>query len=185
MKILIGVTGSVATIKLGELLSELRSRFANVELKIVVTERGNQFVTLSDLPESCYYRDEQEWTSWKQKGDSVLHIELRKWADLFVICPLSANTLAKMAVGMCDNLLTSIVRAWPPNKPLVVCPAMNTCMWENPLTAQQIKTVQTVYRNCSVVMPKEMHILACGDVGPGALASITDIVDCIQVNIHV
>ncbi len=57
-------------------------------------------------------QDESDWRDWQKVGDPVLHIELRRWADIFVIAPLSANTLAKMANGMCDNLLTCIVRAW-------------------------------------------------------------------------
>ena len=64
--------------------------------------------------------DEEEWHAWQQKGDPVLHIELRKWADVLIIAPLSANTLAKMAQGLCDNCLTSVVRAWDFHKPLLV-----------------------------------------------------------------
>lgn len=64
--------------------------------------------------------DEDEWHVWQNKGDPVLHIDLRKWADLLVIAPLSANSLAKMAQGLCDNCLTSVVRAWDFTKPLLV-----------------------------------------------------------------
>ena len=64
--------------------------------------------------------DEAEWRGWQKVGDPVLHIELRRWADVFVVAPLSANTLAKMANGMCDNLLTCVVRAWDFSKPLLV-----------------------------------------------------------------
>jgi len=69
--------------------------------------------------------DEDDWRSWKTVGDNVLHIELRRWADAMLIAPLSANTLAKVANGMCDNLLTCVVRAWDWQKPLLVrscCP---------------------------------------------------------------
>ena len=64
--------------------------------------------------------DEEEWHQWQQKGDPVLHIDLRKWADLLIVAPLSANTLAKVAQGLCDNCLTSVVRAWDFTKPLLV-----------------------------------------------------------------
>lgn len=64
--------------------------------------------------------DEEEWHAWKTKGDPVLHIELRKWADAFVIAPLSANSLAKIAQGLCDNCLTSVARAWDFSKPMLV-----------------------------------------------------------------
>ena len=64
--------------------------------------------------------DEDDWRSWKAVGDEVLHIELRRWADVLVVAPLSANTLAKVACGLCDNLLTCVVRAWDWQKPLLV-----------------------------------------------------------------
>ena len=70
---------------------------------------------------TCLQGDEEEWHQWQKKGDPVLHIELRKWADLLVVAPLSANTLAKLALGLCDNCLTSVVRAWDWSKPLLVC----------------------------------------------------------------
>ncbi|KAL3160492.1 hypothetical protein ABBQ32_010803 [Trebouxia sp. C0010 RCD-2024] len=69
---------------------------------------------------NCFQGDEEEWHQWQKKGDPVLHIELRKWADLLLVAPLSANTLAKMAQGLCDNCLTSVVRAWDFSKPLMV-----------------------------------------------------------------
>lgn len=69
---------------------------------------------------TCLQGDEEEWHEWQKKGDPVLHIELRKWADLLIVAPLSANTLAKLAQGLCDNCLTSVVRAWDWNKPLLV-----------------------------------------------------------------
>ena len=67
--------------------------------------------------------NEEEWRAWQAKGDPVQHIELRKWADVLVIAPLSANTLAKVAQGLCDNCLTSVVRAWDWSKPLLVSTA--------------------------------------------------------------
>jgi phosphopantothenoylcysteine synthetase/decarboxylase len=77
--------------------------------------------------------------SWNTLGDPVLHIELRKWADAFLIVPLDANTLAKAAVGLCDNLVSSVIRAWDSkDKPLLVAPAMNTVMWEHSLTQEQL-----------------------------------------------
>jgi phosphopantothenoylcysteine decarboxylase len=106
---------------------------------------------------------------WKKRGDPVLHIELRKWADSLVVAPLDANTLAKIANGFCDNLVTSLIRAWDQNKLLYFAPAMNTAMWENPLTYQHLKTLKELllYRE---IPPIEKELM-CGDKGYGAMAS--------------
>ncbi|XP_064609740.1 phosphopantothenoylcysteine decarboxylase-like [Liolophura sinensis] len=106
-------------------------------------------------------------------GDPVLHIELRKWADIFVISPLDANTLAKLANGICDNLLTCIVRAWDRRKPLLFAPAMNTNMFEHPLTSQQISILQGFDYT---YIPTICKTLACGDTGAGGMAEVTTIV---------
>lgn len=79
-----------------------------------------------------------------------MHINLRKWAHLLVVAPLSANTLAKITNGQCDSLLTDLIRAWdttgladgPPKKRILVCPAMNVAMWLHPVTAKQIRVLQ-------------------------------------------
>lgn len=87
--------------------------------------------------------DEDEQSRWTKRGDPVLHIELRKWADALIIAPLSANTLAKVANGLCDNLVTLVCRCWDMKlrekgegesnrkliKPIITAPAMNTMMW--------------------------------------------------------
>lgn len=178
MKILIGVTGSVAAIKLPDLVRSFKARDPSVEIRVVTTAHAKWFVKADDLDVSEVYSDETEWAAWKQKGDPVLHIELRKWADIFLIAPLSANSLAKMANGMCDNLLTSIVRAWDTQKRLIVCPAMNTYMWTNPFTEKHLNVVRDIY-SANVVRPKENYALACGDIGPGAMADVADIVDIV------
>ena len=140
VNILICCTGSVATIKIPEILSNL-SQLDNCRVKLIVTEHSRHF-----LPELCQLGtpgedvlcDEDEWRSWRGRGDPVLHIELRNWADIAVIAPLSANSLAKLANGLADNLLTCVMRAWDLEKPALVAPAMNTQMWEHPVTSQQL-----------------------------------------------
>ncbi|XP_072881867.1 phosphopantothenoylcysteine decarboxylase isoform X4 [Hemitrygon akajei] len=114
---------------------------------------------------------------WKQRTDPVLHIELRRWADLLVIAPLDANTLGKIANGICDNLLTCVVRAWDLKRPLLFCPAMNTAMWEHPITATQIQTLKGFgYIEVPCIVKK----LLCGDEGYGAMAEISTIVEKVQ-----
>src|SRR5204862_6344568 len=88
--------------------------------------------------------DADEWPGRGQGGhyrrdDQVLHIELRRWADVLVIAPLDANTLAKLANGLTDNCLTCVWRAWEPSRPAVLAPAMNTLMWRHPATARHLR----------------------------------------------
>lgn len=93
-RILLAACGSVAAIKFGHLCSCF-SDWADV--KAVVTQTSLTFVDLASIPKNVMlYTDEHEWSAWSKIGDSVLHIELRRWADIMVIAPLSANTLAKV-----------------------------------------------------------------------------------------
>ena len=105
------------------------------------------------------------------------HVELRKWADVCVIAPCTANTLAKLANGISDNLLTSICRAWDFKKPIIVAPSMNTFMYLHPITVQHIGVLQSW--GYTIVPPIEKE-LACGDVGVGAMAEIDSIVKAVR-----
>ncbi|XP_074153069.1 phosphopantothenoylcysteine decarboxylase isoform X2 [Sminthopsis crassicaudata] len=114
---------------------------------------------------------------WKRLSDPVLHIDLRRWADMLVVAPLDANTLGKVASGICDNLLTSVIRAWDRTKPLLFCPAMNTAMWEHPVTAQHVEQLKGFgYIEIPCVAKK----LACGDEGLGAMAEVYTILEKVK-----
>jgi phosphopantothenoylcysteine decarboxylase len=207
--VLLGVTGSVAAIKTPQLFEELRRQGHAV--KVVATHAALYFfdpAALAPLDRERHIRnpavvivDEDEWPGQEsgqryQRGDEVLHIELRRWADLLLIAPLDANTLAKLANGLNDNCLTCVWRAWDLARPIVLAPAMNTLMWEHPLTMRQLHQlaaiagpeppaglsldalVQWINSRCPqlrLVAPVS-RTLACGDVGMGALASIEEIV---------
>ncbi len=146
--------------------------------------------------------DSDEWPRRDTDGrydrdDAVLHIELRKWADVFVLAPLDANTLAKLAVGLCDNCLTCVWRAWDIAKPVVLAPAMNTLMWQHPFTRRHLKSIAADAgaahipnhlddaqfiaqindrsKTLRIVSPVVKQ-LACGDVGIGGLADVAAIV---------
>ena len=109
------------------------------------------------------YTSQDEWKSWNRIGDPVLHIQLRDWADVVVIAPLSAHTLAKISTGLCDDTLSCVLRAWDfgqkkvegenncgdstGGKPIVLAPAMNTLMWLHPLTKSQLEQIQQFYMN--------------------------------------
>ena len=168
--ILLGVSGSVAAIKTKELYDLL---VVSYNVKIITTKSGMNFVrNLNGIDEMTIHQDDEDWKSLKSKGDKVLHIELRKWADGMIIAPLSANTLAKIANGLCDNLLTCIVRAWDFKKPLLLAPAMNTYMWKNPLTKKQLEICVDLG---FTIVPPISKKLACGDVGDGAMAEPSQI----------
>lgn len=101
VNVLIAITASVASIKLNELYKAIREKYENV--KVISTELALHFISPNDnIP---ILTDRDEWTLWKQRGDPILHIELRNWADVLLIAPLDANTMAKIANGLCDNLL--------------------------------------------------------------------------------
>lgn len=163
-RIVWGITGSVATIR-APLLADALLQIGDVQA--VVTDKGRHF--LDPLPAAVkLLTDADEWSTWKQLGDPVLHIELRRWADLFVVAPCSADTMAKIAHGICDNLLLSVARAWDFTKPMLLAPAMNTLMWDHPATAGQLQILNDW--GVTVIDPVEKR-LACADVGIGALAS--------------
>ena len=192
VNVILGMTGSVASIKAGELIMRL-AYLAGPRvtlLKVVATKAAKHFFNWEELKNDLsaanvgFHSDEEEWRDWKKVGDPVLHIELRRWADILVIAPCSANTLAKLANGLCDDLLSCIVRAWDfkdPTKLLVIAPAMNTMMWESPFTQKHLETLVELgggtmddQKRVQIIGPVE-KTLACGDVGNGAMASPEDI----------
>ncbi|XP_076847068.1 phosphopantothenoylcysteine decarboxylase [Brachyhypopomus gauderio] len=174
-RVLVGVTASVAAIKLPLLVSKLLE-IQGVDVRVITTNNATHFYNIAEIPVRVY-TDKDEWEMWKTRSDPVLHIELRRWADLLVISPLDANTLGKIASGICDNLLTCVVRAWDARRPLLFCPAMNTFMWQHPITAQQVATLQSFGY---VEIPCIAKKLVCGDEGKGAMAEVSTIVDVIQ-----
>ncbi|TDH09541.1 hypothetical protein EPR50_G00088440 [Perca flavescens] len=174
-RVLVGVTGSVAALKLPLLVFQLL-QLPGVDVRVVTTEHAKHFYNPAEVSVKIY-SDKDEWELWTQRSDPVLHIELRRWADLLVIAPLDANTLGKIANGICDNLLTCVVRAWDTSRPLLFCPAMNTAMWQHPITAQQVSCLTEFgYMEIPCVAKK----LVCGDEGKGAMAEVSTIVSAVK-----
>ncbi|MCE9563233.1 MAG: phosphopantothenoylcysteine decarboxylase [Planctomycetes bacterium] len=227
--ILLGATGSVAAIRVPALFDALVA--SGHAVKVVATDAATYFFDSSTIGQAnpsptppprgeglnlappyflgkgvgglgSVFRDSDEWPGNRyERDDSVLHIDLRKWADLFAIAPLDANTLAKLAVGLCDNCLTCVWRAWDMSKPVVLAPAMNTLMWQHPFTRRHLKSIAADAGAAHIPMhlddqqliaqindrSKTLRIvspvvktLACGDEGIGALASVPDIVAAIN-----
>ena len=162
MRVVLGVTGSIAAYKACELVRLLVKR--GDEVHVVMTEHARAFVTpltfqtLSRNEVECdLFADPQDW----KPG----HISLAAAADLVVVAPATANILAKMAHGIADDLLSSTLLAT--KAPVVVAPAMNTGMWENPAT--QANVAALVSRGVRVVQPGTGE-LACGTSGAGRMA---------------
>jgi phosphopantothenoylcysteine decarboxylase len=211
--VLLGVTGSVAAIRTPELYEALKQTGHRV--KVVATQASIYFFDPSTLDPvdpaqpkrnpGVVFLDEDEWPGRAtgrryQRDDPVLHIDLRRWADVFLVAPLDANTLAKLAHGLADNCLTCVWRAWDANRPVVLAPAMNTLMWEHPLTRRHLRqlaldagaeppadidlmgVVDWINRFCPklrVVSPQSKR-LACGDVGVGAMAPLDVILSIVD-----
>ncbi|KAI9435536.1 flavoprotein [Lactarius indigo] len=173
--VLLITTGSVASIKAPLIVGELL-KYKNVSVQVAATKPSLTFFQPAKVRNLGVdvWTDDDEWDSDYRIGDPILHIELRRWADVVLIAPCSANTLAKIANGICDNLVTSLLRALAPTTPTFVYPAMNTLMYEHPLTAHHIRTVRDVI-GYHVVGPVSKS-LACGDVGVGAMVEWRDIV---------
>ena len=160
--VLIGLTGSIAAYKTAELIRLFKKE--GMEVKVVSTESGLLFLgekTLETLSNSPVYVDTF------QKHSETKHISLADWADVFVIAPISANSISKIAAGIADNLLTSIVCAYlGKNKPLFIAPAMNDGMWKNPIIKENILKLKNIGVN--VIEPIN-GFLACGSEGTGKM----------------
>ncbi len=160
--VLIGVTGCVAIYKTCEIIRLLQK--AGVRVKVVMTEHSTHFIdpllfrSLTREPVAVGLFDDDP-------GDPIHHVSLAKEADLFLIAPCTANVIAKIAHGIADDLLTTTAVAT--TAPIVIAPAMNVHMYENPATQENMKTLAK--RGIGFV-DSETGYLACGDVGKGRLA---------------
>ena len=176
-KLLVGVTGSIAAKYTVKLVNAIITRIPDVVLRVIATEHGLYFFDREKIP-VLVMNDKYEWPeAGYTKGDPVPHIDLGDWADELLIAPLTADTLSDMAHGKANKFLTSTVLAWPLEKPMILAPAMNTRMWQNPITQENLQKVQKVYR-AQIVGPV-VGRLACGTVGVGAMADINDIVSAV------
>ncbi|KAN0006862.1 hypothetical protein ACTFIU_005055 [Dictyostelium citrinum] len=176
--LILGLTGSVATIKAKLLVEQLSHHF---NIIVIPTETSLKFLSDQDLEfisSKCkIYNDKDEWENVDLVKRSALHIDLRNWANSILISPCSANTLGKISNGLCDNLLTSLIRAWDyKNKSMILAPAMNTMMWENPFTSKHIETMKSISSNVFIIDPIQKKLF-CGDIGMGAMEEVPKIVD--------
>ena len=166
--ILLGITGSIAIYKSLELIRLYIKAGANV--KVIMSESAKRFITpltFEAISQNKVLCENSE--SWDKNSD-YNHIDIGKWADVFVLAPSSANTINKIANGIADNLLTQTVLAFKGKK--IICPAANTNMIQNPITIKSLKNLREVgFR----IVSSQVKELACKDVGDGAMAEPLDI----------
>jgi phosphopantothenoylcysteine decarboxylase/phosphopantothenate--cysteine ligase len=171
-KILIGISGSIAAYKTILYLRELRK--LNHQCRVILTTGGAQFVTANLIAAlGCeVYCDET--INLSKTEQAMLHIDLAKWADRFIIAPLSAYTLAKLAHGFADNLLTQAALAYNATiQPIYLAPAMNQQMWHNPATQANLQLLKE--RNFTIWEPAS-GLQACGDNGTGRMIEAEQLV---------
>ncbi|BAZ38075.1 phosphopantothenoylcysteine decarboxylase/phosphopantothenate--cysteine ligase [Calothrix sp. NIES-4101] len=173
-RVLIGITGGIAAYKICEVVSTLFKQ--GIEVRVILTKSACEFITpltLATLSRHQAYTDEDFWQSTNARP---LHIELGEWANIFLIAPLTANTLGKLVYGMADNLLTNTVLA--SKCPILVAPAMNTDMWEQVAVQRnwQMLLADTRYHG----MGTASGLLACDRIGQGRMAEPPEIVSYVQ-----
>lgn len=171
-KIVLGVSGGIAVYKAAELTRALIQRGAAV--KIVMTENATRFVTpltFQTLSQNPVYTD----MFCSADHYEMAHIALADFADAFVIAPATANIIGKIAAGIGDDLLSTVMMAQ--NKPTLICPAMNDKMLANPIVQENIQKLRGVGYH---VLDSAVGDLACGVSGKGRLPDIADIVEAIE-----
>lgn len=167
-KILLGVTGSIAAYKAAHIIRILiRSK---AEVRVIMTESAKDFITpltLSTLSKNPV----NQLPFNAETGEWFSHVDLGIWADIFLVAPATANTIAKMANGICDNLLLATYLS--AHCPVVIAPAMDVNMFKHPATKNNLKILLT--RNNYFINPAEGE-LASGQFGEGRMAEPNDIV---------
>ena len=172
--ILLAVTGSISAYKAADLTSQLTK--LGHQVKVLMTPAATAFITpltLQVLSKQAVLVDVMTEEDPKQ----IQHIDLGKEADLFLVAPASANTIAKLARGFADTIVTSTALALPSEMKKFLAPAMNTKMLDHPATQNNLETLKSY--GYQIIPPREA-LLACGDQGSGALASIETILTTIQ-----
>lgn len=173
-RILLGISGSIAASKTPDLVRRLRD--AGAEVQVVLTRGAMEFVDAAELRQASGRpvpgpSPFDQTTRPAGDGVDIEHIDLARWADCVLIAPASANTLARLAHGLADDLLSSLCLA--ATAPLFVAPAMNTRMWEHPATRANMESLAA--RGTGILGPAHGE-LACGETGLGRMLEPVDIV---------
>ncbi|MFS9193852.1 phosphopantothenoylcysteine decarboxylase [Streptococcus sp. OMI633] len=173
-QITLAVTGSISAYKAADITSQLTK--LGLEVKVLMTPAARKFITpltlqvLSKNPVGLDVMIEED-------PQRIEHIDIGKETDIFLVAPASANTIAKLAMGLADNMVTSTALALPQGTKKLLAPAMNTKMLEHPATQRNIKLLQDY--GYQIIQPRHAT-LACGDQGSGALATVESIVKAVK-----
>lgn len=173
-QITLAVTGSISAYKAADITSQLTK--LGLEVKVLMTPAARKFITpltlqvLSKNPVGLDVMIEED-------PKRIEHIDIGKETDLFLVAPASANTIAKLAMGLADNMVTSTALALPQGTKKILAPAMNTKMLEHPATQRNLKLLQDY--GYQIIQPRHAT-LACGDQGSGALATVESIVKAVK-----
>ncbi|HEV8424053.1 MAG TPA: bifunctional phosphopantothenoylcysteine decarboxylase/phosphopantothenate--cysteine ligase CoaBC [Actinomycetes bacterium] len=165
-RVLLGVSGGIAAYKAAELARELLR--AGAEVQPLLTAAGEQMVSRATF--AALTGRPVPASVWDDPA-AVSHVALARWGQVLMVAPATAHTLARLAAGLADDLLTNVALAFP--GPVVVAPAMHTEMWEHPATRANLRTLE---RRGALVVPPASGPLTSGDVGPGRLAELDDLV---------
>lgn len=169
LRVLIGICGGIAAYKIPFLIRTLRK--SGAEVKVVLTSAARSLVTeetLRILSENPVFTDDTT------RVYDMNHIRLAEWADVFLIAPATANTIAKITHGIADNLLTSLVLAFTGH--VILAPAMNAAMWQNPATKDNILLLK---KRGMRILPVTVGSLACGVEGEGRMLAVETIAEYI------
>ena len=177
-RVLIGIGGGIAAYKVCEVVSALAK--SGIEVRAILTDAAGEFITPLTVTTLCRHPAYTDKDFWQPTHGRPLHIELGEWAEVFVIAPLTANTLAKLAHGFADNLLTNTVLA--STIPILLAPAMNTDMWEQMTVQRNWQLLNTDPRYHRV--GPSSGILACDRIGKGRMAEPPEILAHIQSLLH-
>lgn len=179
--IVIGITGSIAAYKVLDLIKKLRE--SNAIVHVIMTKSATMLVDAKDFEKvsrnpvhTNLFFPSVDYKGYLKKNKPINHISLADIADLFLICPATANIIGKIANGIADDLLSTTIMAT--NAPVLICPAMNAKMWKNPIVQENVTKLRKL--RYEFVDP-EKGILACGYEGVGRLANLDKIVNKIKI----
>ncbi|MGH7245681.1 MAG: bifunctional phosphopantothenoylcysteine decarboxylase/phosphopantothenate--cysteine ligase CoaBC [Candidatus Levyibacteriota bacterium] len=181
--VVIGITGGIAAVKTPEIIQMLQSE--GIDVEVILTHSATKILRPEEIEKIIKKKiyvdlfEKDIHTNDIRKNKTIEHISLAKKANLFIVVPATANILSKLAYGMADDFLTTTLLAT--KAPVMIFPSMNTAMWENPLTKENVTKLKSI--GYEVVDPND-GMLACGDIGPGRLAEPSEVAQRITDRVH-